>query len=219
MSRFFRTGPGQYGEGDIFWGISVPDTRKIAKGHSSASLEEIAGLLSDPIHEVRLAALLILVEKYRIAEEAEKDKIFKFYLSHTKMINNWDLVDLSCYQIVGDFLLHHPDQQEKVLSRLSKSKSLWEKRIAIVSTMAFLRQGKLDWTFRLAKTYLGEQHDLMHKASGWLLREAGKRDEKRLRSFLDDYGPNMPRTALRYAIEKLPQTDRLIYMQKTRTKK
>lgn len=215
LSRFFKTGPGQYGEGDIFWGITVPETRAVARKYISHPIDEIISYLSSPVHEVRLAALMAMVGKYKIGDEKEKEAIVKAYLANTEHINNWDLVDLSCYQILGDYIYNNR-KKEKILIRLAKSRSLWERRIAIVSTMAFIRQGELDWTFKLAEIFLDQEHDLMHKATGWLLREAGKKDEKRLKIFLDRFGNRMPRTALRYAIERFADMDRKHYLESTR---
>ncbi len=217
LGRFFKAGPGQYAEGDIFWGIAVPQIRTLAKKHAGDPLNELAEALSDPVHEIRLVALLALIAKYRQETEAGKAAVVKTYLKNTRYINNWDLVDLSCYHILGDYLLRHPEKQ-KVLLSLASSSSLWEKRIAIVSTYAFIRQGSLDWTYRLAELFLSETHDLTHKATGWMLREAGKRDEKRLKDFLDHFGKDMPRTALRYAIERFSEKERKHYLLSTRKK-
>ncbi len=215
LSKFFKTGSGEYGEGDIFWGISVPDIRNIASRYADSSLDGLLKILSHPVHEVRLAVLLALVAKYESGTETERREVVSAYLNNTKYINNWDLVDLSCYKILGDYLLCHPKEQ-KLLLRLAASPLLWEKRIAMVSTMAFIREGELDWTFRLAKTFFKEKHDLMHKATGWLLREAGKKDEKRLKEFLDRFGSAMPRVALRYAIERLSDKDKKRYLNGTK---
>jgi 3-methyladenine DNA glycosylase AlkD len=217
LSRFFKTGSGQYGEGDVFWGIPVPAVREVAKRQAGLPLPDLLVSLSHPVHEIRMAALFAMIAKYRASDAKGKIAISKAYLKNTRHINNWDLVDLSCYHILGDYLWHNPDKQP-VFLRLASSSSLWEKRIAIVSTMAFIRQGSLDWTYRLAELFLSETHDLMHKATGWMLREAGKRDEKRLKDFLDRFGKDMPRTALRYAIERFSEKEREHYLLSTRKK-
>ncbi len=220
LSRFFKTGKGQYGEGDKFIGVMVPDQRKTTKEfHDQLSLEEVKNLLSSEIHEYRLTALLILVAKYESLKKktdpnsAKKRKeIFDFYLKHTKKINNWDLVDLTAPKIVGDYLIDNPG--EALLIKLSDSKNLWEKRIAILATFAFIRNNNLKMTYFLAEKYLSEDHDLMHKATGWMLREAGKKDRKKLVSFLDKHIRKMPRTMLRYAIEKFPEPERKAWLKK-----
>lgn len=212
LSKFFKTGKGQYGEGDIFWGLTVPVSRKIAMKYKDLSVSEINLLLKHKVHEVRLIGLMILVWKYKHSSKKEQEKIVKFYLKNTKYINNWDLVDLSSHYILGDYLIN---QKEKtILLKLAKSKNLWEQRIAIVSTYALIRKGELDFTFKISKMFLGHDHDLIHKASGWMLREAGKKDEKALKKFLDENISKMPRTMLRYAIEKFPQNVRLEYLKK-----
>jgi 3-methyladenine DNA glycosylase AlkD len=212
LSKFFKTSKGQYGEGDIFWGLTVPVSRKIAMKYKDLSVSEINLLLKHKVHEVRLIGLMILVWKYKHSSKKEQEKIVKFYLKNTKYINNWDLVDLSSHYILGDYLIK---QKEKtILLKLAKSKNLWEQRIAIVSTYALIRKGELDFTFKISKMFLGHDHDLIHKASGWMLREAGKKDEKALKKFLDENISKMPRTMLRYAIEKFPQNVRLEYLKK-----
>lgn len=211
LMRFFKCGPGQYGEGDQFLGIKVPATRQVVKDTwrqtSFAHLEEC---VSSPFHEVRLAALLVLVEIFVHAKKspALQQQCVNFYLSHTKHINNWDLVDLSCYQLLGTWLL---DKDRSLLYQLAHNRSLWEQRIAMVSTMQFLRHGQLDDTYALAEIFLAKPqplHDLLQKAVGWLLREAGKRDEKRLVEWIELHSPTLPRTTLRYAIEKLSAEER-----------
>ena len=212
LSRFFKTGRGQYGEGDIFWGLTVPVSRTIALKYKDLSLSDISLLLKNKVHEVRLIALLILVWKYQHSEIKEKEKIVKFYLKNTKYINNWDLVDMSSHYILGDYLSYKKSKQ--ILLKLAKSKNLWEERIAIVSTYALIRKGELEWTFSISKIFLEHEHDLIHKACGWMLREAGKKDEKALRKFLDKNISKMPRTMLRYAIEKFPENIRKEYLKK-----
>lgn len=210
LSRFFKTGPGQYGEGDRFLGIKVPVTRGVVKEcWKQTGFDELEECLASEYHEIRLAGLLALVEIYSHARKdmSLRSRCIDFYLSHTDRINNWDLVDLSCYNLLGDWLL---DKDRSLLYRLaSDGKSIWEQRIGMVSTMAFIRQGQLDDTFAIADILLNHPHDLIHKAVGWLLREAGKRDMDALRVFLDHRAASMPRTMLRYAIEKFPERERL----------
>ena len=211
LSRFFKTGKGQYGEGDRFIGIPVPLTRSVARRHKDIPLEQAAGLLASEWHEARLCALLIMAEKMREAKAAEAESIFSTYLANTARINNWDLVDLSAPQIVGAYLA---DKPRDTLYRLAGSGLLWDNRIAIVSTYAFIKRGDLDDTFSLAELMLTHRHELMHKAVGWMLREAGKRDFSRLRGFVDAHWSEMPRTMLRYAIEKYPEKERLEVMKR-----
>jgi 3-methyladenine DNA glycosylase AlkD len=222
LSGFFKTGRGQYGEGDIFWGLTVPTSRRIAVKYKDLPLPEVNLLLKNKVHEIRLIGLLVLVRQYKQLSldktrddsvELEKKKIVDFYLKNTRYINNWDLVDLSSHCILGDYLFRH--KEGKVLLKLAKSKNLWEQRIAIVSTYAFIRHGDLGWTFKIAKMFLLHEHNLIHKAVGWMLREAGKKDEKVLRKFLDANFFHMPRTMLRYAIEKFPRKIRLSYLKKS----
>jgi len=212
LSRFFKTGPGQYGEGDVFLGIKVPVTRQIVNEiWKDVDLQTLEDCIKSEYHEVRLAALLCLV---KIFKAAKKDKAFQqqcvdFYLSHTAHINNWDLVDLSCYEILGPWLL---DKDRSLLYDLARNgKTIWERRIGIVSTMTFTRKGELDDTYAIAEIFLedGKQlHDLLQKAVGWLLRDSGKKDMDRLRNWLSDHCATMPRTMLRYAIEKFPEEER-----------
>lgn len=211
LQRFFKTGKGEYAEGDIFYGLTVPESRVIAKKFGDLSFEEIQKLLYSKIHEERAIALFILVHQFKKADEKTKKKIFDFYLASTKWINNWDLVDLSSYKIVGEYLV---DKNPAILTKLAKSKNLWERRIAIVSTFAFIRQGKLKESFRLAEMLLHDPHDLMHKAVGWMLREAGKRDRVPLEVFLETHAAHMPRTMLRYAIERFSPGERKYYLKK-----
>ena len=215
LSRFFKTGPGQYGEGDIFLGIKVPTTRAVVKSYwKELTLNDLKECVINPYHEVRLAALLALVEMF---SHSKKDRAFKkecvdFYLSHTDRINNWDLVDLSCYPLLGVWLL---DKDRSLLYDLARDgKTIWEQRIGIVSTMTFIRHGQLDDTFSIADILLHHPHDLIHKAVGWLLREAGKKDEVALTEFLKSRHKTMPRTMLRYAIEKFPEEKRAVFLMK-----
>lgn len=208
---FFKTGKGEYGEGDRFIGCTVPETRSVAKLFKTISFEEIEKLLDDEMHECRLCALVILVEQFKKGSDSERQKIYEFYLSNTKGINNWDLVDLSSYHIVGQWLL---DKDRSILYHLADSSNLWEQRIAIVSTYAFIRQNDYRDTIGLSEKLINHEHDLIHKACGWMLREAGKRDESVLVNFLDKYYLDMPRTMLRYSIERLSKEQREIYMKK-----
>ena len=216
LSRFFKTGKGQYGEGDKFLGIKVPVTREAVKQYwQETSFDELETCIASEYHEMRLAALLTLVQ---IFKHAKKDKALQqqcidFYLNHTAFINNWDLVDLSCYELLGSWLL---DKDRTLLYDLARNgKTLWEQRIGMVSTMQFIRHGQLDDTYAIAEVFLEKPqplHDLLQKAVGWLLREAGKRDEQRLKDWLSTRYQNMPRTMLRYAIEKFPEEERKTYL-------
>jgi len=218
LQRFFKTARGEYGEGDVFLGITVPEQRKIARQfQNEASLEDIQGLLNSKIHEYRLMALLILIEKYKKAckkkSEKEKKEIFEFYLENAKKrnINNWDLVDLSAPKIVGDFLL---DKNREILHKLANSENLWEKRIAIISCFAFIRENDFKEALEISKTLLNDKHDLIHKAVGWMLREIGKKNLEIEEEFLKENKryKNMPRTMLRYSIEKFPEEKRKSYL-------
>ncbi len=209
LQRFFKTGPGQYGEGDKFAGIKVPDSRKIAVRNSDLSLGEVKELLHSKVHEERLIALLILVHQNKKGDEAQREKIFKFYIRNAKFINNWDLVDLSAPQITGAFLI---DKDKDILFKLAHSKNLWEKRIAVLSTFAFIKIGRFSEALEISKILLNDDHDLIHKAVGWMLREIGKRDLNTEEKFLKKFYNQMPRTMLRYAIEKFPETKRQNYL-------
>ncbi len=216
LLRFFKTGKGQYGEGDFFLGITVPESRTIAKKYVDLQFADIEKLINNKYHEARLVAIIILVAKYRNADKRgllkEKKDIYNFYLSHTKNINNWDLVDLSSEYIVGSYLF---DKDRKILDKLAKSKNLWERRIAIISTFAFIYKGEYEGTFKIVKILMKDEHDLIHKACGWMLREVGKRiSEVPLLKFLDEHSNEMPRTMLRYAIERLPEAERKYYLKK-----
>lgn len=215
LKYFFKTGPGQYGYGDEFIGISVPDNRKVASQFIGASATELSQLLHSPIHEDRILALHILTEKMRKTKELkEKKKIVSFYLKHKKFVNNWDLVDTSAHKLVGQYC--HLTEDTSLLEKLSQSKIHWDKRIAMVGTFALIRHANLDLTFKLAQKFLSEKEDLMHKACGWMLREAGKKDQKRLLKFIDNHGKKMPRTMLRYAIEKLTPAHRQRILKSTK---
>lgn len=210
LPRFFKTGKGEYGEGDKFMGIAVPHVRQVARQHLSAPLHVVEALLSEEWHECRSCALLILLGQYSRGTREERQRLFDFYLSHTARINNWDLVDISAPGIVGAHLLHSQDR--RILYQLARSPLLWERRIAMVSTLAFIREGDLNDAFSLADLLSDSRHDLMQKAVGWMLREAGKRDLSRLRLFLNHHATTMPRTMLRYAIEKLSREERTMWM-------
>jgi 3-methyladenine DNA glycosylase AlkD len=209
LQRFFKTGPGEYGEGDRFIGVQVPAARRVAKRHAALPLRRVRSLLRSPVHEERLLALLILVQKFGRADPAEQQEIYDFYLAHTGQINNWDLVDLSADKIVGAYLL---PRKRAVLRRLARSEDLWERRIAIVATFCFIRQGQFEDTLEVAGFLLHDEHDLIHKAVGWMLREVGKRDLAIEEGFLARYYRTMPRTMLRYAIERFAEPRRQAYL-------
>jgi 3-methyladenine DNA glycosylase AlkD len=209
LAHFFKTAPGGYGEGDIFIGVVVPDTRLIAKKYIDLSFAELEKIISSPIHEERLCGLIILTLRYkRDKDSASRKKIFSFYMKMLRAgyVNNWDLVDVSA-PILGDYLIDQPDHME-LLDKLSRSENLWQRRTAMIFTFAFLRRGITGPTVVIAENLLGDDHDLIHKAVGWMLREMGKRDPRLLRSFLSENAPEMPRTALRYCIERLPESER-----------
>jgi 3-methyladenine DNA glycosylase AlkD len=211
LPYFFKTGKGQYGEGDKFIGVTVPDNRKVAKEYKTLPFSELKKLLNSEYHECRLCALLILVERFKKAGEPERKDIYEFYLSNTHRINNWDLVDLSSEYIVGEYLL---DKDRSVLYELADSQLLWDQRIAVLATFPFIKNRDFKDLLSLSEKLLHHKHDLMHKAVGWLLREAGKRDKAVLINFLDRYYKEMPRTMLRYSIEKLSPEERAHYMKK-----
>jgi 3-methyladenine DNA glycosylase AlkD len=207
--RYFKTGPGEYGEGDIFLGIPVPELRKLAKTYRHLKLKDTTKLLQSPIHEERLLALLILIHIFPAGDESIKKEIFDLYLNNTRYINNWDLVDASAQYIAGAYLVH---KNKKVLYRLAKSEDLWERRIAIMSTFHFIRQNEFSETLKIAEILIADREDLIHKAVGWMLREVGKRNLKIEEQFLKLYYKKMPRTMLRYAIEKFPNARRRLYL-------
>lgn len=214
LQKFFKTGKGEYAEGDIFLGLTVPEQRKIAKNYLDLGLKHLQELLNSKIHEYRLIALFILIEQYKKSNENNKKKIFNFYLKNTKNINNWDLVDLSAPKIVGDYLYNNP-KEIKYLDKLSKSNLLWDKRIAMLATFTFIQNNSFDYPLELSNLFLKEKHDLMHKAVGWMLREVGKKNVKLLEEFLDKHKTEMPRTMLRYAIEKFDENKRIYYLNKS----
>ena len=207
--RFFKTGPGEYGEGDLFRGIRVPMLRKLAKEYQSLTLSEIDRLLRSAYHEDRSLALLILVRFYLKGDESVKETTFDWYLKNTQFINNWDLVDCSAADIVGAFLW---DKDRDVLYRLARSSNLWERRIAIIATLYFIRRGDFSETLKLAEVFLAEREDLIHKAVGWMLREVGNQNMNIEEEFLRSHYQRMPRVMLRYAIEKFPEPRRQQYL-------
>jgi 3-methyladenine DNA glycosylase AlkD len=209
LQRYFKTGPGQYGEGDSFRGIRVPELRRLAKAHQEIALAQAELLLHSGYHEDRLLALMILVRKYARADGSSRSAIYELYLSNTKFINNWDLVDSSAEHIVGAYLR---ERSRKPLDQLARSRSIWERRIAILATFHFIRLGEFEETLRIAERLLGDKEDLIHKAVGWMLREIGKRDLKKEEAFLREHYRQMPRTMLRYAIERFPEVKRQRYL-------
>jgi 3-methyladenine DNA glycosylase AlkD len=213
LSKFFKTGKGEYGEGDIFIGIVVPNQRVVAKTYKDLSLSEIQKLLNSKIHEYRLTGLFILTYKFTKANEKLKKEIVDFYLKNTARINNWDLIDLSSVEILGTYILDHPDYK-KVLYKFSTSKILWERRISIISTFELIRTKQFTDSLKIATVLLQDQEDLIKKAVGWMLREIGKRDLSTEEKFLDQHYKTMPRTMLRYAIEKFSEEKRKHYMEK-----
>ncbi|NOR84688.1 DNA alkylation repair protein [archaeon] len=210
-ARFFKTKKGEYGEGDTFLGITVPNQRKVAKNYTNLSLEDIQFLLLSNIHEYRLTALIILMDKYKKANDNDKKKIFDLYIKNTKNINNWDLVDISAPHILGDYLL---DKDRKILYTFAKSENLWKKRIAILSTFTFIRNNDFKDTINISEIFLNDTHDLIHKAVGWSLRELGKKNQPIEEEFLKKHYKTMPRTMLRYAIERFDEDKRQYYLNK-----
>jgi len=206
---FFKTGKGEYGYGDIFIGVTVPNIRKIAKKFSQEiSLKELVELIRNPIHEVRLCALIILVNKYK---KEDSEKIYQYYLKHLNSVNNWDLVDTSAPYIVGDYLYKNP-KKSKILLEFSQSENLWIRRISIVSTLTFIKNNEFNQTLKIANLLIYDDHDLIHKAVGWMLREIYKRDESLIKQFLRQNYAQIPRTTLRYAIERMDKEGRLLYL-------
>ncbi|ESA38671.1 dna alkylation repair enzyme [Leptolyngbya sp. Heron Island J] len=207
--RFFKTGKGEYGEGDQFLGIRVPVLRKQVRHYQATPLSEVQELLKSPFHEERLLALLLLVRKFSKGDDEEKTTVYQLYLDNTQYINNWDLVDSSAYQIVGAYL---ETRDRQVLYQLAHAKSLWERRIAIMATFHFIRNQQFDDTLQLSELLLNDTEDLIHKAVGWMLREVGKQDVATAKAFLKTHYQTMPRTMLRYAIEKFPKQERQQYL-------
>ena len=211
--RFFKTGKGHYGEGDQFLGLSMPEQRVIAKKYINTSLQELQELITSPIHEHRMTTLIILTYKYEKADEDTKKEIYDFYLKNYQSINNWDLVDVTAPRIIGTYLLDRRSRR-RILYEFTLSNHLWKKRIAIVSTYTFIRNKDFQDTINISEILLNDKHDLIHKAVGWMLREMGKIDEKVLLKFLDKHHKVMPRTMLRYSLEKLNETQKKYYMKK-----
>jgi 3-methyladenine DNA glycosylase AlkD len=209
LQRFFKTGPGEYGEGDRFLGVRVPDLRSLARECADVSLSALRTLLRSRVHEERLLALLALEQKYSRGSDSEKERIYRFYLDNTRCVNNWDLVDLSAGKIVGDFLI---DRDRAVLYELAASENIWERRIAIIATSAFIKIGDYSDTLEIADILLEDEEDLIRKAVGWMLREVGKRDPRAEERFLKPRYRRMPRTMLRYAIERFPESKRQRYL-------
>ena len=209
LQRFFKTGKGEYGEGDIFYGIKVPEQRTIAKQFKDLAFDDLKELIKSKVHEERLIAAFILVDQYKRGDEKKQRIVYDFYLKNRKGINNWDLVDLSAPKIVGAYLI---DKEKKLLYKFANSKDLWEKRISIISTYAFIREHFFEDTLNISKILLHDKHDLIHKAVGWMLREIGNRDLETVEEFLKKHYKTMPRTMLRYAIEKFPEQKRIGYL-------
>lgn len=205
LQRFFKTGQGEYGEGDVFLGIVVPEIRKTAERHKDLKLQDVVDLLHSKIHEERLTALLIMVDKFQAGEKA----IYDEYLANTKYINNWDLVDLTAHKIIGRYLFN---REKEVLYKLAKSRNIWERRISIIATFEFIKNFKFNDSLKIAKVLLKDDHDLIQKAVGWMLREIGKRDLRTEEAFLKKHYKSMPRTMLRYAIERFPEKKRRRYL-------
>lgn len=212
LRKFFKTRKGEYGHGDVFLGITVPKQREIAKKYINLSFNDLKNLISGKIHEHRLISLLILIEKYK--KEYNKKEIVDFYLNNLKCVNNWDLVDLSADKILGSYLI---DKNKDVLYGLAKSSNLWERRISIVSTFALIKNNRYDDALKISRMLLNDEHDLIHKAVGWMLREIGKRNQNIEEDFLKKYYKNMPRTMLRYAIEKFDDKKRKFYLSKPKS--
>ena len=212
LQGFFKTGPGEYGEGDIFLGVKVPEVRKLAKEYQDILIKEIKQLLKSHIHAERLLALLILIHKFSKGNDPTKKSIYELYLKNTQFVNNWDLVDLSAGHIVGAFLM---EKSRKPLYRLARSKYLWERRISIISTFHFIKHYEFSETLKIGEILISDEEDLIHKAVGWMLREVGKRDLQTEEKFLKKHYKKMPRTMLRYAIERFPEAKRKRYLKGT----
>ena len=213
LQRFFKTGKWQYGEGDVFLGIAVPELRKIAGKNGDVGMESLRKLLQSKIHEERFVALIILIRKFEKGDNVKKDKIVEFYLENLKWVNSWDLVDVSAYRILGNYLFK---RKKDVIYGLAVSENLWERRIAIMTTFYFIKNNQFADTFKISEILLEDEHDLIHKAIGWMLREVGKRDQKAEEIFIEKNYERIHRTTLRYAIEKFTKEKRNYYMQKQR---
>ena len=218
LSQFFKTGKGQYGENDVFLGLKVGQTRAIVKEFwQKYSISEIANFLKSPYHEIRLGALLMLIKKYENAEIGNKKEIYETYIKNVEYVNNWDLVDMTAPNIVGDYVFNFGSTDD--LWKLAKSSNLWSQRVSIVASWYFIKKGKFDYTLEICEKFFEHNHDLIHKATGWMLREVGKKDEKTLCDFLDKNACYMPRTSLRYAIERFEETKRKAYLGIKKVKK
>ena len=212
--KFFKTAPGEYGEGDVFIGVRVPQIRTIARQYKNSSVSIIRTLIISSIHEERMLALILMVNQYKKADNQKQKELYNLYLAHTAHINNWDLVDISAPHIIGEYVFTHKNE-EKTLKHLAKSNKLWERRIAMIACFYYIRQNAFDFPLMIAEGLLYDTHDLMHKAVGWMLREIGKRDEALLEKFLQTHNyASLPRTLLRYAIERLSHKKRKSYMKK-----
>lgn len=213
LSRFFQTGKGQYGEGDKFIGLRVPQVRKIARLYANATLPDLDAILQSPWHEERLLALVVLTKQFERAKKDEEKQrlIAAFYLEHTNRINNWDLVDVSAAKIIGPWFAANP-KERKTLVRLARSKNVWERRMSAIASFSLIRAGDTDEAIKIFEILLKDKHDLIHKAVGWMVREMGKRDKKRTLAFLEKHATTMPRTALRYALEKFDEPTRKHFM-------
>lgn len=209
LQRFFKTGKGEYGEGDVFLGLTMGEQRQIAKKFQDLKIKDLQELLNSGIHEKRMVALLILIEKFKKSDEKIKREIFEFYLKNAKKVNNWDLVDLSAPHIAGSFLLNKPRDR---IYKLAVSENLWEKRISIISTFTFIRNNEFEDAMKISEILLKDKHDLIHKAVGWMLREIGKKDQEILERFLKEHYKKMPRTMLRYSIERFEEGKRRKYL-------
>ena len=207
LQRFFKTGPGQYGEGDIFLGVMVPESRSVAVAYKDLPFSDIEKLLASPVHEERLVGLLILVHNFEKGDAKVRKTIYRYYLAHAKHVNNWDLVDLTADKIVGRYLLDNP-KEIAILQKLARSKNLWERRIAIIATFQFIKHNQFKPTLQIAQLLMHDEHDLIHKAVGWMLREVGKRDKKVEMDFLKIHRHIMPRLTLRYAIERFSPAEK-----------
>jgi len=207
LSRFFKTSKGEYGEGDLFLGVSVPHIRRIVRANVHVTLDDVARLCRSKFHEIRLAGLLTLVYRWKKADAEERREMYRCYLRQLPGINNWDLVDVTTPTVVGEYLYQNP-KERKILYTFSRSSNVWKRRIAVLATAAFIRRGRLEETLLLARKLLYDKHDLIHKAVGWMLREVGKKNKALLEDFLHQYAEKMPRTMLRYAIERFPDSQR-----------
>lgn len=211
LERFFKTGEGEYGAGDVFIGVRVPQTRQVAVQFKAISLTDIEALLESPIHEMRLCAVIIMTLQAKRADASHLKALAELYLRRTDRINNWDIVDTSCRDIIGEYILQNPEKR-RLARRLARSDNIWERRIAMISTWQWIRAGHLGPTFEIAELLIGDTHDLIHKAVGWMLREAGKKDSDQLRQFLISHIRQLPRTTLRYAIERFEPDERRYFL-------